>query len=208
MTKLIGFLAFILIKSLSWTYRFEFINKKSLSQDDQYIFALWHQNLIGAITSQKDKHSVIVSSSKDGEYIAIPLSLLGHKPVRGSSTRGGASAVKAMLRLLKKIPAAITIDGPKGPKYSVKTGIFDIARLSQKPIIPLAVYPEKCWTFKKSWDEFRFPKPFSKLFVFYGEPIFISSKLSATEKKNLETQLRQALFDAEAKTVDVLKARK
>lgn len=111
-----------------------------------------------------------------------------------------------MIRLLKETPAAITVDGPVGPIFSVKPGVFKIAKESGKPIIPYLVYPSSFWTFSKSWDKFRFPRPFSKLLIVYGDPIFIDQKPGAIEVERLAQQLKQSLFDAEAKAQLYLKA--
>lgn len=169
---------FLFIKFLSLTYRFIELNPQDLeslrkSTDGSYIFGLWHQNIIGAILSQKGKpHAVVVSPSRDGELVARTCEQLGHLTARGSSSRGGAGALKAMIQHLRRgFPGAITVDGPKGPMHSPKAGVFELAYLTKVPIIPFNIYPENFWTIENSWDKFRIPKPFTKIYLAYGTPI-------------------------------------
>jgi lysophospholipid acyltransferase (LPLAT)-like uncharacterized protein len=129
------------------------------------------------MTLQRIYHgaAVMVSSSKDGELIAGPLSELGYVPVRGSSSFMGSSAMREMIKISQKISLAITPDGPKGPCYTFHPGLFQIAYLAKIPIVAVAVNADKEWLFN-SWDKFRFPKPFAKLTIIYSDPIQVNSK--------------------------------
>jgi lysophospholipid acyltransferase (LPLAT)-like uncharacterized protein len=110
--------------------------------------------------------------------VAVTCEKFGHHPARGSSTRGGKKAMIEIVKNMKKgFPGALTVDGPKGPAHMVKPGIIEIARLCRCAILPLSPYAEKNWVFKKSWDQFRIPKPFTKIIVVIGEPIFIGEEI-------------------------------
>lgn len=173
------------IRLLNLTYRYEFIglnhknDAKATSPNQAFIYALWHQNLIGAIFSHIGEHfTMIISESKDGELVAVTCKKFGHRPARGSSTRGGKKAVIQILRNMNQgFPGALSVDGPKGPAHVVKPGVIEIARQSQAAILPLSAYPTKFWTLEKSWDQFRIPKPFSKIVVVIGEPITIEPEV-------------------------------
>lgn len=181
-TKIIAQLIYYFIRLLNLTYRYEFVgleNKKkvlALHPQKTYTYALWHQNLIGAIFSHIGEHfTMVISESKDGELVAVTCEKFGHKPARGSSTRGGKKALIEIVKTMKKgFPGALTVDGPKGPAHVVKPGVIEIARLCHCAILPLSPYAQKSWVIKKSWDQFRIPKPFSKIVVVIGEPIYIS----------------------------------
>jgi hypothetical protein len=202
LTKLTAHLIYYFVRLLNFTYRYEFLgmeNKQkaiNLSPHKTFIYALWHQNLIGAIFSHiGERFTMIVSESRDGELVAVTCERFGHLPARGSSTRGGK---KAMIEIVKNIkrgfPAAITVDGPKGPPHIVKAGVIEIAKLCDCPIIPLSAYPTKYWCLKKSWDQFRIPKPFSKIIIVIGEPIIIENKMS---KDQFETAAKQVAHKIE-----------
>lgn len=195
--------AYYFIKLLSLTYRFQYLNPEVIQNCEQrgenFIFALWHQNLIGAILSHSYKpHAVIVSPSNDGELVAQTCERMGHKVARGSSSRGGQAALKQMIKLLRDmIPGAITVDGPRGPAKEAKKGIFELAYLTDTPIIPLTVIPKKYWKIRKSWDEFRIPMPFTRFLIHYGAPLKVD-KISKNEHFNQASiDLKQQLEHSE-----------
>ena len=184
--QILAQIIYYLIRLLNLTYRYEFIgleNKKRAKDfhpNKTFVYALWHQNLIGAIFSHiGEQFTMVISESKDGELVAVTCEKFGHIPARGSSTRGGKKALIEIVKTVKRgVPGAITVDGPKGPAHVVKPGVIEIARLSQCALLPLSPYAEKYWYFKKSWDQFRIPKPFTKIVVVIGEPVFIGEDVS------------------------------
>ena len=164
-----------LLLLLRKTIKFKVINQES-SDNLRCIYMFWHRNLL-LMTLQRIYHgaAVMVSSSKDGELIAGPLSELGYVPIRGSSSSKGSEAMREMIKIAEKISLAITPDGPKGPCYTFHPGLFQIAYLAKIPIVAVAVNADKEWLFK-SWDRFRFPKPFAKITMIYSDPIPVQSK--------------------------------
>lgn len=202
---------FLFIKLLSLTYRFIELNPEDLEDvrektGGSYIFGLWHQNIIGAILSQKNRpHAVVVSPSRDGELVAKTCEQLGHLTARGSSSRGGASALKAMIHHLKKgFPGALTVDGPKGPMHMPKAGVFELAYLTKLPIIPFSVYPKSFWTIKNSWDQFRIPKPFTNIYLSYGTPIEARGDHKADKFHQPSLDLKQQLQQGERQIMNHL----
>jgi lysophospholipid acyltransferase (LPLAT)-like uncharacterized protein len=186
LTKIIAQIIYYTIRLLNLTYRYEFIGieHKQKAQEAHpqktFTYALWHQNLIGAIFSHiGEQFTMVISESKDGELVAVTCEKFGHHPARGSSTRGGKKAMIEIVRNIKKgFPGALTVDGPKGPAHRVKPGIIEIARLCHCAILPLSPYAKDYWVFKKSWDQFRIPKPFTKIIIVIGEPIYIAEDIS------------------------------
>ena len=128
------------------------------------IYPFWHRCLIPACFLWRHKKiAVLTSKSFDGEYIARILDKFGYTPVRGSSTRGGASGLLGMQKELESGQAvAFTIDGPKGPMYVAKPGPVLLARITGLPIVCFHVALENPWVLTKSWDRFMIPKPFSR----------------------------------------------
>lgn len=123
----------------------------------------------------------MVSPSRDGEIGARYVGLFGHEPVRGSSSHGGRSALKALIRGLSHgRPACIIPDGPLGPPLELQGGIVTLAQLSGAPIIPFHYEADRQWVAEKTWDKHIIPKPFSRLFVSYGEPIPVPRDLDET----------------------------
>jgi lysophospholipid acyltransferase (LPLAT)-like uncharacterized protein len=126
----------------------------------------------------------------------------GIRAIRGSATRTGAQAMQALYSAIKKegVCPANSPDGPKGPAREFKAGTILLAQLTQTPVVPLAYAADKAWRLK-SWDRFVIPKPFSRIKIVVGEPIYVQKKLSKDEqeavRQQAETALNDALRDAE-----------
>jgi lysophospholipid acyltransferase (LPLAT)-like uncharacterized protein len=169
----------MLIFLLGITYRYKL---KSPEPKERVIYAFWHRNLLPLVYLRKfENAAVLISSSRDGQFIAGPLEALGFKTVRGSSTRRGSQALREMIRISQEHSLAITPDGPKGPREKIKPGLINAAYLTKLPIVLTVVDIEKEKTFN-SWDNFRFPLPFSRINVTYSKPIFINNKDNIDEK--------------------------
>ena len=141
------------------------------------LFALWHGRMLVPIQQHRDQGIVTMASrSKDGEIIACWLERIGYSVVRGSSSRGGSSALRDMVRQVRKgRHAALTVDGPRGPARVVQPGVLQLARLTRAWILPITSSSSRP-RFLASWDRYLFPLPFSKTIVLYGEPLAIETE--------------------------------
>lgn len=136
------------------------------------------------------KINAFISQHRDGELLARTLIRFGYEVVRGSSTRGGFEGMRDLLRVLKRgHDVALAPDGPRGPAQIVSPGVIAMARLSGRPIRPVA-YGAK-WAFRaKSWDKFMVPLPFSAGAVVWGPPIYVprNANVALAEEKRMELQ--------------------
>lgn len=181
MKKLIPFILSLFCRFIRLTNRFKFHQlenveeAKKLSEDGNYALASWHQNLFACILALRHPLISMASRSKDGEIAAKTAEHLGIVVTRGSSSRGGKEAMMEMIKAAKKLkhPVALTVDGPRGPAHEPKKGLFKIAYDIKAPIVPYMAVSSNTKVFEKSWDKFRFPKPFGTIHVFYGKPIMI-----------------------------------
>jgi hypothetical protein len=113
------------------------------------------------------------------------------KTIAGSSSKGGATALRAMVKTLKEGNyIGITPDGPRGPRMRASDGIISLARLAKVPVIPIAhaSSPRKVLG---SWDRFTVSFPFARHVILWGEPIDIPH---TADKDKLETA-RQEVED-------------
>ena len=181
--RIFSLLAALAFKLKEFTYWCKNVNYPK----EPCIFALWHAHQCGLYSLEgRSKTNVMISRSKDGEIIARAAEIMGLKTVRGSITRGGASATLELIDGIKNGDnGAITVDGPKGPNRVVKKGIIEIAKLTGVPIVPITWYsPSKGYIKLKTWDEFRFPLFCRKMVMYYGEPIYVSSDADTDEIEN------------------------
>lgn len=170
------------------------------------IYVMWHGRLLllPALYGRRGTHA-LTSRSRDGEIVARWIRRFGLVPVRGSSSRGGREALRALTRVLRDGRDVVVVpDGPRGPREVLKPGVIVLARLSGAPIVPVAVGASREWRLR-SWDEFRIPRPFARCVVRFGEPIRVprTADRAAEEaaRKEVEAALRGLTWqvDAEAR---------
>lgn len=127
------------------------------------VFAFWHQAMLTCAHRFRNKGiAILISRSFDGELIARTVELLGFHAVRGSSSRGGATALKQMAEAYNAgHRCAFTADGPRGPAHIAKPGPVQLAELCQAQWIGCYhAHPSRAW-YLNSWDRFMVPKPFA-----------------------------------------------
>lgn len=109
------------------------------------IACFWHGRLLGMPFLTRPKAArVLISRHRDGEFIARVVRFFGIGAVRASYQKATVSAMREILTCLRKgVDIAVTPDGPKGPGYKVKKGIVELARLSGRPIVPVAYSARK-----------------------------------------------------------------
>ncbi len=116
---------------------------------------------------------VMVSHSSDGAMQARALGLLGFIVERGSSSRGGARGLAAIIRRLRRggLDAAFAVDGPRGPYGDVKPGAAVCASRSGGVVVPMGSACRGATTFTRAWDQFVLAWPFSRVTVVLGAPM-------------------------------------
>ncbi len=185
-----------LILFYSWTFRLKIENDKDWMDYRRsggvVLLCTWHQQFFSAIRPFKNYKpftpSIMISRSRDGEIVAKMALLNGWNPVRGSSSKGGMEALKKMItNLEEKKLAGHIVDGPRGPSGIVKTGVIRLASAADAVIVPFSVSAEKAWYFN-SWDKFLLPKPFSNVFLRFGEMIKFDR---VNDRKSFEKQRKQ-----------------
>ena len=155
----------------------------------------WHDRIILTTYFWRfSNFAAMVSQSFDGEYVARISQRFGHGIARGSSTRGGTNALRKMIRLLKKekFSLTLTIDGPKGPRYEIKTGALLLAKTTGVPLVPILIEPRNFWSLR-TWDRIQIPKPFTTAKVFVGDPITIPGDSSAEDLENYRKEVQGKL---------------
>lgn len=138
------------------------------------ILAVWHGRLLGVLLHQTGSGMVTMASlSTDGALAAGAVAALGCRAVRGSASRGGSQALRALKRALQAgAPlAGLTVDGPKGPWRKVKPGVVAAARWLGVPIVPASFTASRV-RLLASWDRMVVPKVAARVVVGYGQPLF------------------------------------
>jgi lysophospholipid acyltransferase (LPLAT)-like uncharacterized protein len=166
------------------------------------IFALWHGRLLlGARAHEGRGTAIMISRHTDGEIIARIVARHGYIPVRGSTSRGGGSALREMIAMAEAgvREFAITPDGPRGPRHVAQPGVVQLASHTGFAIVPSSA-SARPGRFLESWDRFLLPGPFARTAVVYGDPILVPRDLDepALESACREVERRMTLVEAEA----------
>jgi lysophospholipid acyltransferase (LPLAT)-like uncharacterized protein len=178
------FFASLAIRFLYLTNRTEILGgdhpQKIWDRGEKIILSSWHDQLLMMIMAYRGEGAkILISSSKDGELIARTMAYFGQGTVRGSSSRGGRAAFKQLLALGREdVDLGFTPDGPLGPRHELKEGIIQLARLSGRPIVPLAFVCSRGHRFN-SWDRFLVPYPFGRGVYSFGQPLYFDRQEGA-----------------------------
>ncbi|MFO0995685.1 MAG: lysophospholipid acyltransferase family protein [Alphaproteobacteria bacterium] len=140
-----------------------------------FVLCFWHGRML--MIPYAWKRSVpgrmLISPHRDGRLIAETMAHFGAETITGSTSKGGAAALRALLRSLRQgVSVGITPDGPRGPRMRAAPGLVTIARLAGVPIVPLT-YAVRRRRVLGSWDRFLVPFPFNRGVFLWGEPVNI-----------------------------------
>jgi len=143
--KILSFLSALFIRALHATLRLRHVRVENIERTPQYILAFWHAHLLLMLHSRYRRPiSVMISRSKDGEYIARVFDWYGVDSARGSSHRGGSAALRELIREARAGKNIVfTPDGPKGPARVLKDGVVYAAQATGLPIVPIAFAAKK-----------------------------------------------------------------
>jgi lysophospholipid acyltransferase (LPLAT)-like uncharacterized protein len=194
---------FVLYRALYCTWRIRIYESPDLQrarvENTARVYAHWHGDELGILYLLKPyKACAMISTSSDGAIMDRLVRLLGAETSRGSSTRGGISALRGILRLAKEgWSPSVAVDGPKGPFHKVKAGVFEIAKLTEAEVFPLTVACSSAWVFEKAWNKTYLPKPFARLSVVFGPALPRLTREIDAHDTGLASRLEIALCDAE-----------
>ena len=118
---------FYFLCSASWRKKIYYFPEveEAIKGEKPVLLAHWHGDELAVLHLVKPfKIATMTSTSKDGELINFVIKKLGGATSRGSSTRGGVTALMGLIRLMKKgYNSSMAVDGPRGPIYQVKPEI-------------------------------------------------------------------------------------
>ncbi|MER9751124.1 lysophospholipid acyltransferase family protein [Mesorhizobium sp. M0140] len=181
------------------------------------IIALWHgQHLLTPAYYPKRKPLVaMVSRSADAELNALMLEKFGIEAVRGSGGRENArhldkGGAKALIALKKSLAVgknvAMIADIPHGTPRDAGLGIVLLARLSGRPLVPVAITTSRRKVLEKSWDRTTINLPFGRSSIVIGQPIFVAAGADDAEMERKRQEVTTALNAATAEAYRLVDA--
>ncbi|CAO0824663.1 Kdo2-lipid IVA 3' secondary acyltransferase [Desulfarculales bacterium] len=194
-------LASRLVGLLLSTCRVEILSPREeqlyLLEKNPLIAATWHRGAIFLLHFFGHlRPAIMVSRSKDGEFLARFIELYGGRPVRGSSSKGGGAALRTMAEMVASGQtrfAATVADGPRGPRYQAKPGMILLAMRTGLPLLPVMWSADRVWVLKKTWDHTMIPKPFAKVRLMAGRELRYPEHLDKEGMEAARLELEQKL---------------
>lgn len=196
--RFVPIIAELFMRTLHLTLRTRHINSAGIERMNAdgtpYIVAFWHCHILMAVFCRHRKPiTVMISQHRDGEMIATTIERFGIGTARGSSTRGGMTALREMIRLVEQGERiAITPDGPRGPRCIAQIGVVTAAQMTGAPVIPLAFIAEHKKRLR-SWDRFEIPRPFSRGVYIYGDPIHVPRELTEEQVEACRLEIERKM---------------
>ncbi|MBB73473.1 MAG: hypothetical protein CMJ75_03040 [Planctomycetaceae bacterium] len=142
------------------------------------IYAFWHEYLFfPTITWGHCDVTALASRHRDAAVVSCASELLGFEIVRGSTARGGATALRKLARSGVVLSVAMASDGPRGPRRQMAPGAIFLASQLRSPLIPVGFGYERPWRVS-SWDRFAVPRPGSRVRGIMGPRIDVPPELS------------------------------
>jgi lysophospholipid acyltransferase (LPLAT)-like uncharacterized protein len=202
MKRFLAWLSSTVIHFIGWSLRVTVEDRGGiLDQPDHppVIIAFWHNRT--ALMAFFYEHycqgrtaKTFISRSRDGQFMTDVAARFGIQAVRGSSSRGGTSAMLAAVRAAcdDKVDLVITPDGPRGPRYQLQPGILRLAQSTHRPIV--AVTYRLTWKRElRSWDRFHIPLPFSACHLMTSEPILVPEGASEEQLETIAVRVEEGL---------------
>lgn len=202
--KLTSFLGWLLIVIIGRSLRFRVLgmdNVRAILQEGKpIIWALWHGRHFILVdrfknfTMKSRQHwCVMASRSRDGELLAQILAKCGYKTVRASSSKGATAGFLQLISIMEQgYDTVIAVDGPRGPREQVKSGVGLLAQKTGTPIIPITASAKRSKRLS-SWDKYLIPFPFTQAVAVIGNPITISADANHDQIESARVQLEQEL---------------
>jgi lysophospholipid acyltransferase (LPLAT)-like uncharacterized protein len=200
----------VIVASLGTTLRIRVVGVERLAPlwiaRQPLIYAVWHGRMVmmpwlnAWLRRTRGARRVVVlaSRSRDGEIVSRYVERFGLATVRGSSSRGGAGALRQLIAAVRAgEDIAVVPDGPRGPRCQLQPGVVALAALTGAPIVPLAFAARPARRLG-SWDEQVIPFPFARSSVVFGEPLSVLRDADrARAAKDVERALNDTTADAD-----------
>ncbi len=158
----------------------------ALSEDGGAVVCLWHGRLMPVIVGwpAPERTHVLASGHRDGRLAAALAEGVGMRAVYGSTRRGGAAALRHLVRLVRAgAIVAITPDGPRGPRGVPHPGAAALARLTRVRILPVSCSVRRR-ILLRTWDRLLLPLPVNRGVYLFGEALPVTDENALARLKD------------------------
>lgn len=159
---------------------------------------------------------VLASRHTDGELIARTLVRFGCGVIRGSGApkaaqmhqKGAVAGFRGMLSSLAEGRSVVlTADFLKSARRKVGPGVVTLAKMSGRPIVPVAFVSSRRREIGSSWDRTTISLPFGRAACVIGDPVWIADDADAAAMAEGQQAVETALNAATDTATDIADGR-
>ncbi len=165
------------------------------------IFLFWHEYIPFLFYLRGNCHiAMLLSRHQDAEWLSQAARHMGFDTIRGSTSRGGVSALRELMRTSARMNLAITPDGPRGPRRQLAAGcIYASSRLGI-PLVPIGLGYDRPWRSRRAWDQFAVPRLYSRARALVGPKVQIPADVDreGVERYRLRVERMLNVFTVRA----------
>jgi lysophospholipid acyltransferase (LPLAT)-like uncharacterized protein len=164
------------------------------------IYIFWHENILIPLYLRGHCNlTMLLSQHGDADILARIAHHFGFDCIRGSTFRGGTSAMWQLFRRGRQQHLTITPDGPRGPRRRLAPGPIYLASRLGLPLVPMGFGYGRPWR-TNSWDRFAMPRPFSRSRSIIGPPLMLPPDLdrAGLEASRLRVERLMNCLNSEA----------
>ncbi len=177
--------------------------EKMFERHAPFVATTWHsQVFIMPVLLPRDcSADVMVSRAGEGEVLSRTLRELGFGTVRGSGAtdrtrmfeKGSVAAFRGLKASLDRGRSVfLTADFDARSHGTVSPGVVALARLSQRPILPMVAVSSNRFR-ARSWDRTALSLPFGRIAAVYGDPIWVPRRATESELEDKRLEVERAL---------------
>ncbi len=185
-----GFALTLLVRMWMSTLRYEgvyfdaSVDPTRMSFRGPAIYLFWHEYISFPFFLRGHCNvAMLLSQHRDAEALARAARQMGFETVRGSSTRGGVSALRELFKRSQSQSLTLTPDGPKGPRRKLAPGCVFLSSRLQIPLVPMGLAYDRPRRIKRAWDQHAVPRLGSRACFLMGPRLQIPPDL---ERDDLE----------------------
>lgn len=119
---------------------------------------------------------MLLSRHHDANVLDRVARMMGFGVVRGSTFRGGSTALRELSDRAATESLTITPDGPRGPRRRLAVGCVFLASTLKIPIVAMGFGYDQPWRLG-TWDKFAVPRIGSRSRAVVSRPIHVPSNL-------------------------------
>ena len=161
---------------------------------EQKIYIFWHEYILFPFYLRGHCNlAMLLSRHRDAEILSHAAYYMGFDFVRGSTNRGGVAAIRKLLAKSRNMHLTITPDGPRGPRRRLAPGCVYLASKLGLPLVALGLGYDRPWRFRRAWDQFAVPRPFSRARMIFSGDVHVPPRLDAAALEHYRQRVGQLL---------------